>query len=96
MVSKKKGNKERRERENERFEQQEREEINEILNNENKINRSKEILHLGNDLSYENIRKQYKKLSIKYHPDKGGTPEKFQTLKESYETLIKTYHLNRL
>ena len=33
----------------------------------------------------EKIRRLYKKLSTFTHPDKGGSPEEFQSLKEAYE-----------
>ena len=33
------------------------------------------------------ISKQYKKLALKYHPDKGGNTAKFQKLQEAYATL---------
>lgn len=35
----------------------------------------------------EEIKKAYRKKAIKLHPDKGGDPEKFKELAESYEIL---------
>ena len=37
----------------------------------------------------EQVRKKYLKLSRQYHPDmKGGSVEKFQEIRESYEILV--------
>ena len=33
------------------------------------------------------IKKQYKKLALKYHPDRGGDQALFQKISEAYETL---------
>ncbi len=35
----------------------------------------------------ETIKKQYKKLALKYHPDRGGDQALFQKISEAYETL---------
>ena len=35
------------------------------------------------------IKKAYKKLALKKHPDRGGNPEEFQMLSNAYERLIK-------
>jgi len=49
------------------------------------------ILEISNKSSQEEIKKAYRKLSLKYHPDKtNGDPEltkKFQKINEAYETL---------
>ena len=49
------------------------------------------ILGLTEDCSSDEIKKAYKKLSQKYHPDKNDnseeSKEKFQAIKESYEVL---------
>ena len=37
--------------------------------------------------SMDEIKRAYKKLAIKNHPDKGGDPEKFKKISEAYETL---------
>lgn len=49
------------------------------------------IMELGNDQSWENTRKQYLKLCIKYHPDKNGDEEQFIKLKEAYDILRKHF-----
>ena len=50
-----------------------------------------EILGVSNDATTEEIKKAYRKLSLKYHPDKNpGNQEyleKFQKINEAYETL---------
>jgi len=46
-----------------------------------------EVLGIGKDSSKEEIKKSYKKLAIKYHPDKGGDAEKFKEISEAYAVL---------
>jgi hypothetical protein len=36
------------------------------------------------------IRKAYRTLALKHHPDKGGKAEKFRSVQEAYERLIQT------
>ncbi len=38
----------------------------------------------------EDLRAQYKKLAMQYHPDRGGSTEDFQALGAEYEELLKT------
>ena len=38
----------------------------------------------------EDLRAQYKKLAMQYHPDRGGSTEGFQALGAEYEELLKT------
>jgi curved DNA-binding protein CbpA len=45
-------------------------------------------LGLPRSASTDEIRKRFKSLAQIFHPDKGGTEEKFKIVKESYEILI--------
>ena len=40
----------------------------------------------------EELKRVYKKLALKHHPDKGGDPEKFNAIREEYEKRLE--HLN--
>jgi len=44
-------------------------------------------LNLNKNSSLEEIKISYKQLAKQYHPDKGGTTEKFQEIQIAYETL---------
>ena len=46
-----------------------------------------EILGLKENCSQKSIKKRYKKLALKYHPDRGGDEKKFKEITEAYETL---------
>ena len=46
------------------------------------------ILELDVDATNEDIKKNFRKLSLIYHPDKNGTKEKFIELKDAYDILI--------
>lgn len=46
-----------------------------------------EILELDKSASQDEIKKAYRKLALKYHPDKGGDQDKFKKLNEAYQTL---------
>ena len=46
------------------------------------------ILELDVHAKDEDIKKHFRKLSLKYHPDKNGSKEKFIELKDAYDILI--------
>jgi DnaJ-class molecular chaperone len=39
----------------------------------------------------EELKKAYKKLALKHHPDKGGDPERFKEITKEYEELLKSF-----
>ena len=45
------------------------------------------ILGIEKDADQNCIKKAYHKLAMKYHPDKGGDPEKFKHISEAFEVL---------
>ncbi len=45
------------------------------------------ILEVNKQSSLEKIKKAYKKLAVKYHPDKGGNIEHFKNISEAYQVL---------
>jgi curved DNA-binding protein len=46
-----------------------------------------DILNISPTASEDEIKKAYRKLASFYHPDKGGTTEKFQEIEEAYRIL---------
>lgn len=46
-----------------------------------------EILEVDENASTDEIKKSYRKLATKHHPDRGGDAEKFKELSNAYETL---------
>ncbi len=49
-----------------------------------------DVLGVGPDDPVDLIKDIYRKKSMYYHPDKGGTDEKFKRLKEAYELIMKS------
>merc|ERR1719162_1910434 len=45
------------------------------------------LLEVEKDASDADIKKAYRKLAVKHHPDKGGDPEKFKEVTRAYEVL---------
>ena len=45
------------------------------------------ILGVAKNCSVEDAKKAYRKLASKHHPDKGGSKEKFQEIKEAFELI---------
>ena len=45
------------------------------------------ILEVEKNATADKIKSQYKILARKYHPDKGGDPDKFKEISEAYENL---------
>merc|ERR1712194_707101 len=46
-----------------------------------------EALSVDKKASAADIKKAYRKLAVKHHPDKGGDPEKFKEITKAYEVL---------
>jgi curved DNA-binding protein CbpA len=47
-----------------------------------------DVLGVGPDDPVDLIKDIYRKKSMYYHPDKGGTDEKFKRLKDAYELIM--------
>lgn len=46
-----------------------------------------ETLGVGKDATEAQLKRAYRKLALKHHPDKGGSPEKFKQVSEAFSTL---------
>lgn len=46
-----------------------------------------DVLGVKKDASADEIKKAFRKLAVKYHPDAGGNEKKFKEISEAYETL---------
>ncbi len=53
-----------------------------------KVNTPHEILGLSRNATAEQIKRRYRELASKAHPDKGGTDEQFQALQAAYEAAL--------
>lgn len=45
------------------------------------------LLGVGKSATQDEIKRAYRKLAMKHHPDKGGDPAQFQKIQEAYDTL---------
>jgi DnaJ-class molecular chaperone len=48
-----------------------------------------DTLGVPRDADENTIKKAYKKLAMKHHPDKGGDPEQFKKIQSAYDTITK-------
>lgn len=46
-----------------------------------------EILEVSQSATQDEIKKAYRRLALKYHPDKGGSEAKFKEIANAYEVL---------
>jgi curved DNA-binding protein CbpA len=51
------------------------------------LNEHYETLGVNKNSSQDEIKKAFRKLSLKHHPDRGGNNEKFQKINAAYEVL---------
>ncbi len=47
-----------------------------------------DILGIKPESSHEEIKQAFRRMAIKYHPDKGGDPKKFQSIHDAYERIL--------
>ena len=47
-----------------------------------------DTLDIKSTASSDEVKQAYRKMAIKYHPDKGGDPKKFQKIHDAYERII--------
>lgn len=48
-----------------------------------------ETLGVSPDADEDTVKKAYRKLAMKHHPDKGGDPEKFKEIQGAYDKIVK-------
>jgi DnaJ-class molecular chaperone len=59
------------------------------LGRDTSLNDPWEILGVPRDADENAVKKAYKKLAMKHHPDKGGDPEQFKKIQSAYDKIIK-------
>lgn len=82
------------------LEQTQTEDVDEMLerfwlrldNSERRVEALKE-LQLEDPVDEEEIRKQYRRLAMKHHPDRGGDKEKLQRINAAMSVLLNSYSL---
>lgn len=47
-----------------------------------------QILGLSNQADLKEVKKTYKKLCLKYHPDNGGNEAKFHEVNQAYQMIV--------
>ncbi|NQY42012.1 MAG: inverse autotransporter beta domain-containing protein [Legionellales bacterium] len=68
-------------------------EIRGILNNsETSFNNALKVLGLSKKTTIRDVKKAYRKLSKKHHPDRGGNGDDFNCLREAYEIIMSLYN----
>jgi DnaJ-domain-containing protein 1 len=46
-----------------------------------------DVLGLGPDATFQDVRKQHRRMAMKHHPDRGGDAAKFREIQTAYENL---------
>lgn len=59
------------------------------MNRDESLGNPWEILGVPRDADENTIKKAYRKLAMKHHPDKGGDPEKFKSIQNAYDKITK-------
>ena len=52
-----------------------------------------QLLNLDSRASPEDVKRSFRRLAMKYHPDHGGSSQKFQQLDSAYKFLLANEHL---
>ena len=54
----------------------------------NKESSDYDTLGIKPTASHDEVKRAYRKMAVKYHPDKGGDPKKFQKIHDAYERIL--------
>jgi DnaJ-class molecular chaperone len=52
------------------------------------LNMDYKYFNISNNITLDELKKQYRKLCLKYHPDKGGNTEIFQAINREYKEAL--------